>query len=65
MSLDKLSWVLEQNRFDHILYFWLNDDIKINWDNFDEHRLYDHFSNFGQYERGRCMGYYSEKEIVN
>jgi len=65
MSLEKWRWVQHQNQFDPILYFYLNEDIKGNWDMFKKERLYYHFGNWGQYERGRCMGYYSDKETID
>lgn len=57
LSSEKWRWVLSINQFDYNLYKKLNMDLdKPQFDN--QKSLYYHFKYFGQYEMGRCMGYY-------
>ncbi len=57
MSDDKWKWLLSINDFDWQIYCALNQDIQHKF-GFDKRKALHHFYMFGQYERGRAVGYY-------
>jgi|TARA_B100001094_G_scaffold117628_1_gene113464 hypothetical protein len=64
ISKEKLKWLLDINKFDHNLYHQLNADLLKVFHSDQRQLLLDHFKAFGQYEMGRCVGYYTKKDLI-
>ena len=64
ISKEKIKWLLDVNKFDHKLYHQLNIDLNKLCTAEDVDKLYGHFYDYGQYEMGRCLGYYTEGDVV-
>tara|TARA_B100002019_G_scaffold207167_1_gene179903 strand:- start:1759 stop:2427 length:669 start_codon:yes stop_codon:yes gene_type:complete len=56
IEMSKWKWLLTENKFDHELYAILNEDLSKMFNN--KALLYQHFYLYGQYEMGRCIGFY-------